>query len=76
MCREHGGSPVVNEKPGADAPGRNQNQRVKLPGSALVVYRVSVIPLLLNKYGGEIISEQGEEGRRIKRKTKNVKRRE
>jgi hypothetical protein len=49
---------------------------VKLPGSALVVYRVSVIPLLLNKYGGEIISEQGEEGRRIKRKTKNVKRRE
>jgi hypothetical protein len=36
--------PVRNEKPGACASGRNQNQRVGLPEEPLVFYRVSVIP--------------------------------
>jgi len=46
----------VNAKPGADAPGRNQNKRVGLPGIVWFSTGCLSFLLLLDQYGDEIIS--------------------
>jgi hypothetical protein len=51
--------PVVNEKPGAYAPGRNQNQRVELPGIQWFFTGYPSFLALLNQYGEEIITLLG-----------------
>jgi hypothetical protein len=76
--------PVVNEKPGAYAPGRNQNQRVELPGIQSFFTGCLSFLWLLNRYGEGIITEEGrgekgrrrnrEEGETKNKKTQNVKR--